>query len=87
MGAFRNEFTWNVTRNLSTCPNCASDVIKVRQHRNAEEGAWEDGDLVECQCCSHEGVVELYAGEGCPRAERTARVEWDATDSIGDPQQ
>lgn len=77
MGAFRNQFIWNITSNLTTCPNCASDVVKVRQDRREEEGHWQDGDLVECQCCSHEGVVELYAGEGCPPAEMTAKVTWD----------
>lgn len=81
MGAYSSQFIWNVSSNLSVCPNCFSDVVKVRQLRGVEEGKWEEGDMVECQCCSHEGVIELYPSASNPK-ESIARVEWDALPEI-----
>lgn len=79
MGAFLNEFRWNKTTQMGKCPNCASDVIKIRQHKRAEEGMWDEGDLVECECCSHEGVIETNFPEGS--LDKTAFIVWDQVES------
>lgn len=83
MGAFLNEFVWIKTTRMGFCPNCNSDVIKIRQHKKCEPEVWEEGDLVKCQCCSHEGVVELHYGPELPPRDPIARIVWDATDLPG----
>lgn len=82
MGAYLSDFVWNKTIHMGKCPCCDSDVIKIRQHRKAEEGQWMDGDLVECECCSHEGVIELHAPEGWPPGEGIARITWDSVEGV-----
>lgn len=77
MSCSTRDFYWSKTTRMGTCPTCGSDVLKIRQHKKCDEGMYEDGDLVECQCCSSEGVVELHYGSELPPKEPLAIVKWD----------